>query len=101
MSLFIHVRLSRLSRSCLCWVRIVSDGGEHQPVTPSVRDRLSFEKAKCPLLQLSDERRSTGTNREVIEFFCFISTFLSPSFWQTNCVNYLGMQRQCTEAESH
>ena len=35
---------------------------------PDVTDRLSFEKAECPLFQLSHERSNTGTNREVIEF---------------------------------
>jgi len=53
------------------WVRIVSEWGQRQRVPPSFTDRLSFEKAECPLFQLSHERRNTGTNCEVIEFILF------------------------------
>jgi len=43
----------------------------HGRIGSIITDKLSFEKAECPLFQLSHERRNTGTNREVIEFILF------------------------------
>ncbi len=56
--------------------------------TPSARDRLSFAKTACPSVQLTHAQSNTAANREVIEFTCVIFSFLSPSFWPTNCLRH-------------